>query len=222
MHIAIIPDGNRRWAARRNFRAFFGYLQGIRKLEQLIEYLFNRRVKELTIYGMSLDNFLKRSYEEKRYLFILYVKAFRRLIRKNKIRKLVKVNVIGFYEFLPKKLQREIRIVRRLTRKNNRKILNMCLAYSSRLEIVDAIKRISEKIGKNKFSVRSINKETINENLWIKSEPDIIVRTSEKRLSDFLLWQGNSAKLVFIDKLFPDILRIDLWRAIKNGGCGGY
>ncbi len=222
MHVAIIPDGNRRWAAKKGLKMFLGHLYGIRKLEKLIEYLFNRGVKELTIYGMSLDNLLKRSNEEKKYLFILYTRVFKRLTHKSKIRKFVKINVVGFYELLPKKLQREIMIAKRLTRKNNRKILNMCLVYSSRLELVNAIKKISEKVRRNELSVDHINREVLNRHLWIKSKPDIIIRTSERRLSDFLLWQGNSAKLVFIDKLFPDILRIDIWRVLKNGGGSGH
>lgn len=211
-HIAIIMDGNRRWARKHGFTIAEGHRKGAQTLEKIAEYCAKIGVKTLTLYAFSSENWKNRTKKEIHDLFKLLGHFL-----KTKIKKLQKNNIgleiLGEIKIFPKTLQRALKSAVNLLKKNERMKLNIALNYGGRPEIVRAVKNIIKKGIKPK----QINEELINKNLYTsgQSDPQLLIRTGgELRLSNFLLWQLSYSELYFTDILWPDFIEKDLDKAI--------
>jgi tritrans,polycis-undecaprenyl-diphosphate synthase [geranylgeranyl-diphosphate specific] len=210
-HIAIILDGNRRFAKKLGLQPWKGHEFGLRKLEDLFNWCIELNIKELTLYAFSTENF-KRARKEVDYLFSLFWKEFNdmekdRWIFANKVR----VNVIGRQWMFPKRIQKAMRDVIKKTAKNSKLVVNFALAYGGRQEITDAVRKII------KAGLKSIDDKTIAGYLYLKSEPDIVIRPGgEVRTSNFLTWQSVYSEFVFLDKLWPEFTKGDLIKCIRE------
>ena len=203
-HVGIILDGNGRWATSRGLKRSEGHKAGYKNLKKLSVHILNRGVKILSVFAFSTENF-KRSEEEVGFLMNLMVQKFRadaKYFMKNN----VKVVFSGRRENLRKDVLNSMDYLTDLTKNNTNGIFNICLNYGSRYEIIDTVKKISEKVKNNEIKIEDINEKLVNENLY-QNLPDIdfLIRTSgELRLSNFMLWQLSYAELYFRDTYFPD------------------
>lgn len=216
-NIAIILDGNRRFAKKLGLQPWKGHEYGLRKLEELFGWCIELGVRELTLYCFSTENF-KRSKKEIDYLFGLFWNEFWKMksgqgIFKDK----VKVNVIGRMNMFSKKMRDAMIEAMEKTKKNKALVVNFALAYGGRQEIIDAVKKIAENVKKGKIKVSDINEELVTNNLYLKSEPDIVIRPSgEIRTSNFLTWQSTYSEWFFIKKLWPEFTKQDLINCIEE------
>ncbi|RLE51128.1 MAG: di-trans,poly-cis-decaprenylcistransferase [Candidatus Methanomethylicota archaeon] len=219
-HVGVILDGNRRWARRRGLPPWSGHEIGAKRVEELLRWCIEAGIKTLTIYVFSTENF-QRTKEEVEAIMNLAKKYIRKAIESRDIHEhKVRVKAIGRLELLPKDLQEAIRKLERITENYDDHYLNIAIAYGGRSEIVDAVRRIAEKVKKGKLDVNEITEETFEKFLYTSHlpnpHPDLIIRTSgEERLSGFLLWQSAYSELVFLDVYWPDFRKIDFWRAIR-------
>jgi len=211
-HIAIIMDGNRRWTRSKKLPVFEGHRRGIKVFEKIAGRCQEKRVKILTIFAFSTENW-NRPKKEIDFLMKLFLSIF----SKNKIKELqnrgVKLNIIGQIERFPKKLQEKIREAEKITKNNKEFILNIALSYGGKADIIEAVKRVLER----GISAEKITEDLISRNLWTRDlpEPDLIIRTGgEKRISNFLIWQGAYSELYFTDKYWPEFTEKDLDKAI--------
>ena len=211
-HIAIILDGNRRYARKLGLNPWKGHEFGLRKLEELFKWCIELGIKELTLYTFSTENF-RRAKNEINYLFGLFWKEFSKMKENKGIFKYkIKVNVIGRMHMFPKKMQKAMKDAMQKTKNNKELIVNFALAYGGRQEIVDAVNRVlkSKKITK-------IDENSITQNLYLKNEPDIVIRPGgEIRTSNFLTWQSVYSEWFFIDKLWPEFTKNDLKKVIEE------
>jgi len=219
-HVAIIMDGNRRYARVNKLKQIDGHVSGFNKLAEALNWCFTMDIKEVTVYAFSIENF-KRSADEVNGLFDLAREKFQRLLgEKEKIDKLgVCVRIFGDISLVPADLQQTIAKVMRLTKDNNKLFMNVCMAYTSRDEMTMAIKDICVGVKEKQLDISDIN-ETLIENCLYTShshEVDLMVRTSgEVRLSDFLLWQSNFSVLSFVDQLWPEFSIWNFYMGIFN------
>ena len=203
-HVGLILDGNGRWAKEKGMKRTEGHKAGYENLKKLSVYILNKGVKILSIYVFSTENF-KRSEEEVSFLMGLVVKKFRS-DAKYFVDNDVKLVFSGSREGLRDDVINAIDYITDLTKDNKSGILNVCLNYGGRLELVDATKKIASKVLNNEISIDDINEEMINKNLY-QDLPDIdlLIRTSgEVRLSNFMLWQVSYAEMYFPKTYFPD------------------
>ena len=211
-HVAIIMDGNGRWALKRKKPRTYGHKEGIRNIKPIIKFCQARNVKFLTLFVFSLDNW-KRSKKEVSYLFAMldnFLKKQLNYLIKNKI----KINFIGEKKKIEKKLYLNIKNVEKKTSKDFNITVNLAFNYSSKVEILNSLK----KTVKNK-KITNLTLETINNNLYTKDvpDPDILIRSGGySRLSDFLLWQIAYSEIFFIKKLWPDFNPNDLNKIFKK------
>lgn len=202
IHIGIIPDGNRRWAEERNLSNFEGHKKGHEKLKRAIEWFFARGVKIISVFVFSAENW-NRAKEEVNYLMKLLKEAIERE-KERALEKGYKILVSGRLEELPGDLPQSCADVMEETKNGNTGILNLCLNYGGRNEIVDAVK----KMIKNGISAEQVHEGMIRKYLYNGqlSDPDVILRTSgEQRLSGFQLWQSAYSEFIFLKKYWPDI-----------------
>ena len=220
-HIGVILDGNRRWASEHFMPSWAGHKFGADKVEDLLKWCLDLKVKTITLYAFSTENF-NRSDREVHEIMRLFDERLKTIFSDERIHKnRVQIRAIGRINLLPESTQKLIRAVEEDTKDYDKHYLNIALAYGGRAEIVDATKKIVEEVKVGKISIDSIDEGTIEEHLYTahlpKSDPDLIIRTSgEERLSGFLLWQGAYSELCFVDVFWPDFRRIDLWRAIRT------
>lgn len=213
-HLAIIIDGNRRWAKKKGLSSFQGHKKGLDNVDKIGDYCVKRGIKILTLYVFSSENW-KRSKKEINYLMKLFINN---LTKKN-IKRFndngIKFQAIGQKEKLPKLLQEKIKETERATKNNKKSILNLAISYGGRPEIIQAIKNII----KNKIPLNKINEETIDRNLWTAGlpDPDFIIRTGgELRLSNFLTWQSAYSEFYFTKKYWPEFSEKDLEQAFQD------
>lgn len=205
-HVALIPDGNRRWAREKGKSTLDGHLQGENKGQKAPQWFFDRGVEVVTAYAFSTENW-KRKEEEVKYLMELLERVLREETG-NAVAKGYKVLISGRIDELPGDLPERCREVVRKTKDHKKGIFNICLNYGGRSEIVDAV---SEIVGKG-FAKENIDEDTITQYLYNPEagDPDVIVRTSgEKRLSGFQLWESAYSELMFLDKYWPDFSEED-------------
>lgn len=220
-HIAIILDGNRRWALEQSLNPWVGHREGAEKVEQLLDWCLELGVKSITLYAFSTENF-RRSKREVEEILRVVEKELRELLASERVhRHKVRVKMIGRINLLPEILQRLIRDVEAATEGYSKHFLNVALAYGGRAEIVDAAKKISEEVKRGKLTPDDVDESMFEKYLYTahlsKQDPDLIIRTSgEERLSGFLLWQSAYSELCFLDIFWPDFRRIDLLRAIRT------
>jgi len=220
-HIAIILDGNRRWASGQALNPWFGHEKGAEKVDQLLDWCLKLGVKSITLYAFSTENF-RRSKNEVGEIMRIAQEQFRKILTDERIHKnKVHVKVIGRLSLLPKDLQQLIMDVENATRNYDDHFLNLALAYGGRAEIVDAAKKIADKVHEGKLNPEEIDEQVFEKYLYTshmsKQDPDLIIRTSgEERLSGFLLWQSAYSELCFLDVYWPGFRFIDLLRAVRT------
>lgn len=205
-HVAIIPDGNRRWAKARGKKPWDGHEVGAKNFEVLIKYSLKKGISCLSIWGSSLDNLTKRPLEEKKELLEIYKRYFRRLLEGNEIHENeVRVNVIGRWEEqFPEPLKKIIYEAIEKTKHYKKRMLNFLLAYSGTDEMIRAIEDICGKYEKG----TKITAEMIKENLMTKNMPavDYLIRTGGEphNSTGFMMWDLSDAQYYFSPELFPD------------------
>ena len=210
-HVAIILDGNRRYAKSLGLQPWKGHEFGLKTLEELFGWCIELGIKELTLYCFSTENF-KRAKKEVDYLFSLFWKEFNRINKGEGLFKgKVKVNVIGRIGMFSKKMRDAMLEAVKKTRNNKALVVNFAMAYGGRQEITDAVKKMIRS------NVKNINDDTITRYLYLKNEPDIVIRPGgEVRTSNFLIWQSIYSEFFFMDKLWPEFTKQDLIRCIKE------
>ncbi len=205
-HIGIIMDGNKRWSKERNLPTLDGHTKGYSKMKEVPRWFFDLGVEIVTVYAFSTENW-NRSREEVNYLMKLIRKAFTEDFEEMNKRG-YKVMISGRMDELPGDLPEVCIDITEKTKNNTKGILNICLNYGGRAEIVDAIK----KMIKNKIEVDQVHEGMIRKYLYNNEleDPDLIIRTSgEQRLSGFQLWQGAYSELLFMKKYWPDFEETD-------------
>lgn len=214
-HIAIIMDGNRRWAKKNNLNTAQGHKEGAENLKRISKFANKIGIKYLTVYAFSTENW-KRSEEEVgaiMKLLKIYILDFFKSYDEN-----IKVNVIGRIGDLPKDLQKEIRSVEEKTKNNTGLVLNIAFNYGGRDEIVTAVKTITQKVLDGKLKIDDITENEVSNSLYTagQPDPDLLIRTSgEERISNFLPWQISYSEFVFTDKYWPEYSNSDLLESIQ-------
>jgi len=220
-HVALILDGNRRWAKRHLSLTKDGHWKGADAVENLLDWCEQLDIKIITLYALSAEN-LHRKDEELEHLYELIQKRLEKLYKDPRIhRNKMRVKGIGRIELLPDSIKEILQKLDDATKGYDNHFLNIALAYGGQLELVDAVRKIGEKIKEGSLNVNDIDKEEIESNLYTshlpQSSPDMVLRTSgEKRLSGFLMWQSAYSELVFMDIFWPEFRKIDLMRAIRT------
>lgn len=221
-HIAIILDGNRRWASEQMLDTpWIGHQFGASKVEDLLEWCLALNVKSITLYAFSTENF-QRPTQEVEHIMEIASDELQKILTDERIhRNKVRVKVIGRIGLLPKGIQELILKAEDATKDYDQHFLNIGFAYGGRAEIVDATRKIAQKIEKGELKPDAINEQVFEEHLYTaylpQQDPDLIIRTSgEERLSGFLLWQSAYSELFFLDVYWPDFRRIDLLRAVRT------
>lgn len=223
-HVAIIQDGNRRYAKERGLSKFLGHSLGAETSDKVSDWCLEVGVKHLTLYAFSTENFA-REETEKRYLFDLIKKKFMDLNRSKKIHgNRVRVRAIGRVEMLPEDLQREIIRTEESTRDYEKMYLNIALAYGGQRELVDALRALARLVKQGKIRARDVDEELIAHHLYPQDgiavpKVDLIIRTAgDFRTSNFLPWQanGNECAAYFCAPYWPEFRKIDFLRAIRT------
>ena len=214
-HIAIIMDGNRRWARARGKAASYGHKEGAKTLEKIVRYANKIGLGYITVYAFSTENW-KRAEEEVNALMML-LQSYLDDYSKRADSENIKVKILGDITVLSQGMQKSIINCMERTKNNTGVTFNIALNYGGRDEIVKAIKSISEKVKKDEIKIEDINEELVSNNLYTKGQPDpdLVIRTSgEIRLSNFLPWQVVYSEFIFIEKNWPDFTEEDLDNAI--------
>jgi undecaprenyl diphosphate synthase len=216
-HVAVIMDGNGRWAKQKRKPRIFGHRNGVKAVRETIECAAEMGVKYLTLYAFSTENWSRPKEEVMGLMELLVVtinKEIKTLMENN-----IALKAIGDLESLPGRCHKELKHAIEKTSKNTRMNLVLALSYSSKWEILNAVKTIANKVETGKIS-----SEDIDENLFAQSlctagypDPELLIRTSgEHRISNFLLWQIAYSELYFTDKLWPDFRKADFCAAIAD------
>jgi len=220
-HIAIILDGNRRWASNHSLEPWMGHYYGADKTEKVLRWCLELNVKTVTFYAFSTENF-QRSPEEVKEIMGLLEEKLQQTLKNEEIHKQrVRVKVIGRLNLLPDNLRALIEKVEEQTKDYAEHFLNLAVAYGGRAEIIDATKKIAKNVKEGKILPDDITENIFEKYLYTaylqRQEPDLIIRTSgEERLSGFLLYQSAYSELCFLDVYWPEFRRIDLLRAIRT------
>ena len=214
-HVAIILDGNRRWAKKRGLAPSEGHRQGFNNLENLSNYVFSKGVKVLSVYAFSTENF-KRTADEVGYLMDLFAVGFKKHFE-SKNKNNIRIVFSGRREPLPEKVLKVIDDVTELTKDNTGGIFNICVNYGGHAEIVDACKNLCSEVVNGNMSIDDIDEEVFEKNMYNDLPPvDLMIRTSgELRLSNFLLWQNAYAEFYFPDVEFPGFDEKEFDKAIQ-------
>ena len=215
VHVAIIMDGNRRWAKKNNLETAQGHKAGAENLKRIATFANKIGIKYMTVYAFSTENW-KRSEEEIgaiMKLLKLYISDFFKSYDDN-----IKVNVLGRVNDLPKDLQNEINKAIDRTKNNTGLVLNICFNYGGRDEIVTATKKIAEDVLSGKIKIEDIDETMVSNNLYTagQPDPDLLIRTSgEERISNFLPWQISYSEFVFTDKYWPEYDEEEFLKSIQ-------
>jgi undecaprenyl diphosphate synthase len=218
VHVAIIPDGNRRWAKTRGKKPWEGHEEGAKIVEKLVRKSLDLGIKNLSFWGSSLENLKRRPYQEKRALLKIYLEHFSRLAESEEVHKnQARINVIGKWEEqFPESLKKIIKRCINATKNYRNHFLNFFLAYNGDDEMVEAVK----KIIKNYRSIRKITARTIKENLMTRDLPpvDLLIRTGGDPHNSvgFMMWDTANSQMYFTQKLFPDFDEHEFEKAIED------
>ena len=214
-HIAIIMDGNGRWAMDRGLDRTFGHKAGLDNLEAITTICSNLGVKYLTVYAFSIENFNRPAYEVEALMGLVLSFIKMDLFHNNN----VSFHVVGDRERLPKSVQDKLRSMEEETAMYDGMAMTIAMGYSSKQEIVNATKKIALEVQGGKMSADDINEETISKHLWTAwmPDPDLLIRTGgEVRISNYLLWQCAYSEFYFCDTYWPDFGEEDLHKAIAS------
>ena len=209
-HVAIIMDGNGRWGLKKKKSRNYGHKKGLETVEKIIEAAVYKKIKYLTLFVFSTENW-KRPNKEVNYLISLLNKYIDKEIS-NLLKKNIKINVIGDISPFPNILKNKIKKISSLSKTNNKIQINMALNYGSRQEIIKSINSLNKKNLK-------INEKNINKFLYTHDvpEPEILIRTGNtKRISNFLTWQIIYSEIFFVKKMWPDFSKNDFYKIIEN------
>ncbi len=216
-HIAIIMDGNGRWAKQKGKLRVFGHQYGVKAVREALEGCVKANIKFLTLYAFSAENW-NRPKLEVMALMELLVTSLKKEIKtfqENGVR----LNVIGDITKLPSNAQKKLQETIEATKENTHCTLTLALSYSSRQEIVDAARNLAQQVKDGKLHAEEINDELFAANLYTQNlpDPDLLIRTSgELRISNFLLWQIAYSELCFLDKMWPEFTKEDLFKSIVD------
>lgn len=217
VHVAIIMDGNGRWAKQRNKDRFFGHREGVNSVKAVVEAAGELGIKYLTLYAFSSENW-SRPKEEVELLMSLLVQGIRDELD-NIIKQNIKIIVIGDLSKLKEEVRKQVEEAMERSKDNKGLNLIIALSYSGRDEIVYAVRQIANKVKNGKLNVEEINREVVSSHLYTVGipDPDLMIRTSgEIRISNFLLWQISYTELYFTSILWPDFKKEQFFEAIYN------
>lgn len=216
-HVAIIMDGNGRWAKSRNLSRTQGHAEGIKRVEEIVNAASRRGIKVLTLYTFSTENWNRPEHEVNVLMGMLTA------VLTSKIKKLqgdnIKFQMIGRKDRIPESVQQAINRMTEETKNSTGLILNMAFNYGSRLEIIDGIKKIVSDVLARKLNIDDINEEAVSRSLYtnLLPDPELLIRTSgERRISNFLLWQLSYAEFYFTDKNWPDFNEEEFQKALDD------
>ena len=209
-HVAVILDGNRRWAKERGLKPWEGHEEGAKTLNNFLEWAEELSIKEVTVYALSTEN-LDRNSQELDFLFKIFKYWFKKLANDKRIKeKGIKIRFIGDLSLVPKDVKETAEKIQKETEKYSNFIINFCFAYGGRLELVQAFNKLKAKKGE-------IKEEDITKALWLSDEPDLVIRTGNAmRISNFLLWQTAYSEWIFLNKMWPEFTKQDLIEAIEE------
>ena len=213
IHLAVVPDGNRRWSRKSGKPEWYGHFRGAKKMEELLDWVLEHpEIKMVSIYGLSTEN-LKRSEKELSKLWSIYKREFKKLINSKKIKENgVRVNVIGEESLWRTDVKHVAKSLMKTTENYTKSVINILIAYGAQSEILSSIKRIV------KTGVKAIPpiRDTFIKYLMINKPVDIIIRTGgQRRLSNFLLYQAAYSEIYFSDTLWPDFSRKEFEKILK-------
>ena len=216
-HVAIIMDGNGRWAKLKGKDRLFGHRNGIKSVQKIVEYASKIEIKNLTLYAFSTENWNRPKAEIDTLMDIL-IDTLRKEIEKM-IKNNVRFNCIGDISQLPQNVKNEIEETTKKTSANSGLILTLAINYGFKKELIFAVKNLASKVKKNLINIDKIDEKIINNHLLSGDLPsvDLLIRTSgEQRISNFLLWQISYAELFFSEVFWPDFDEIHFEKAIKS------
>ena len=213
-HVAIILDGNGRWAKERGLTRSMGHDAGFTNLKNISKYILSKGIKVLSVYAFSTENF-KRSKDEVDYLMNIFTSKFKSCI-KDFNKENIKVIFSGRDKPLPNKVLKAMKELGEATKDNTKGILNICINYGGRSELVDTCKKIGKMVENKEISINDIDEELVSRNLYNDlPDVDLMIRTSgELRLSNFMLWQNSYAEFYFPKTYFPDFDEKEFDKAI--------
>ena len=214
-HIAIIMDGNGRWAMERGKERSFGHQAGVDAVRRITTECSNLGVKFLTLYTFSTENWNRPADEVAALMGLVLTSLEDEIFMKNNVR----FRVIGDRSRIPESVNKKIAETEEHTAKNDSMTMVIALSYSSRLELVNATRQIAQEVKDGKLNTADITEETINERLWTNfmPDPDLLIRTGgEVRISNYLLWQIAYSELYFCETYWPDFMEEDLYKAIYS------
>lgn len=221
-HVAVILDGNRRWARERGLSVEEGYREGAKRVESVLRWCYDLGVRTVTLYVLSTENIARRSPEELSAIMGILREYLRNESNISElISRRVRVKALGRLDLLPPDVAEDIRRLERRTESFSERFLSLAIAYGGRAEIVEAARRIAEDVLAGKLRVEDIDESLFERYLQTahlpNPHPDLVIRTSgELRVSNFLLWQIAYSELVFLDVYWPEFRRIDLLRALRT------
>lgn len=216
-HIAIIMDGNGRWAKKRSLARIMGHRKGMDSVKEVVKACCELQIEVLSLYAFSSENWKRPKSEVKALMALLkkYIRSEINELHKNNIR----VNAIGDLKKLPEDVLRLIHDGVKKTKNNSGMILNVALSYSGRDEILQSVSKIAEKVSLHKLDISEIDEEIFSDHLYTAGlpDPDLLIRTSgELRISNFLLWQIAYTEIYVTDVLWPDFKSKDLYKALDD------
>jgi len=221
-HVGIIMDGNRRWAKERALHYKLGYSIGADRVEQLLDWCFlDLKIQSITVYVLSSEN-LQRARDELNDLLDVIEERLWKLYYNRKLdQQEIRVKAIGEIDSLPYRIRQVIRKLEEKTDNYSKHYLNIAIAYGGRIEMVECIRKIAERVFNDELRPSEINERLIEHYLYTchlpNPDPDLIIRTSgEERLSGFLIWQSAYSELIFTDTMWPEFRKIDFLRAIRS------
>ena len=218
-HIAIILDGNRRFAQKSGLNKLQGHVLGAKKLEEVLKWCQELGVKHITVYAFSTENF-NRPSEEVKALMDLFAEKFKKVAKNERVHKYkIRIRAIGDLNRLPKQVRRAIEEAQEVTQGYDGHTLNIAVGYGGRAELAEAVRRICERIERGELKPSDVDESMINSHLYTVGipDPDLVIRTSgEERLSGFLLWQSAYSELYFCEADWPEFNKIEFLRAIRT------
>ncbi len=218
-HVGIILDGNRRFAREANMGVTQGHALGADKLEEVLKWCRELGIKHVTVFAFSTENF-NRSEEEVKAIMDMFVEKFKKIADDKRVHKhKIRVHVIGDLNRLPKRVVDAIREAEDATSGYDGYSLNLAIGYGGRVELVNAVRRICERVKRGELKPSDVDERLVGSHLYTAGlpDPDLIIRTSgEERLSGFLLWQAAYSELYFCEAYWPRFSKIDFLRAIRT------
>jgi undecaprenyl diphosphate synthase len=215
-HLALIMDGNRRWAKQRSLKPWLGHDAGAQSIKEVVEFCLEQAIQHVSLYAFSLENF-KRSPEELSFIFELFVRETKSQLSLLQERH-VKARFLGDRDLFPERVREAIALLEEQTAQGTALSLNFLFCYGAQQEIVAAAKKLVERVQHGILALKDITTQTLADSLWTSGipDPELIIRTGgRRRLSNFLLYQAAYSELYFLDCLWPDIRMQHLHEALN-------